>query len=202
MMDGLHVCNGYIPNYQLSHPQVTQCERDGGSRVEWLLLSDLQQGHFTWKPMLLLNALCLTYQYQSKKQVNRKKMAIAGPKLKLSHLNEQKMVSRTKLVPDCHHQLTGEWEVPIGSLSQRCQHQYWLQSQAFSLLLLFSSIPPSPPPFPLPSSLPLLALSLTSTAMDAGLGVVLVLEDLPCFSNFFLIVVRMLNTWDSKASIN
>ena len=153
MMDGLHACNDYIPNYQLNHPQVTQCEMDGGSSVEWLLLSDLQQGHFTWKPMLLLNALCLTYQYQSKKQVNRKKMAIAGPKLKLSHLSEQKLVSRTKLVPDCHHQLTGEWEVSIGSLSQRCQHQYWLQSQAFSLLLLFSSIPPSPPPPSLSSSL-------------------------------------------------
>jgi len=68
--------------------------------------------------MLLLNALCLTYPHQSKKQVNRKKMAIAGPKLKLSHLSEQ------KLVHECHHQLTGEWEVPIGSLSQRCQHQY------------------------------------------------------------------------------
>jgi len=67
--------------------------------------------------MLLLNALCLTHPHQSKKQVNRKKMAIAGPKLKLSHLSEQ------KLVHECHHQLTGEWEVPIGSLSQRCQHQ-------------------------------------------------------------------------------
>lgn len=34
MMDGLHVCNDYIPNYQLNHPQVTQCEMDGGSSVE------------------------------------------------------------------------------------------------------------------------------------------------------------------------
>lgn len=41
-----------------------------------------------------------------------------------------------------------------------------------------------------------LPLSLTSTAMDAGLGLMLLLQlvDLPCFNNFLLIVVRRFDT--------